>query len=116
MLTIIMKWIAVVALLVGAAWQMPSDVRAYFGFVVSAAAVFVLVQAFILHKYAWGIAFIGVVCIFNPFQPIGFSFITLMVLEVLSAALFAASLPFLRANPRMTIASITESNPKTESL
>ncbi|HUK23724.1 MAG TPA: DUF6804 family protein [Terriglobales bacterium] len=116
MLTTIMKYIAIAVLLVGAFWRMPGDLRGYSGFIISAAAVFVLVQAFILRKYVWGMAFIAVVCLFNPLQPVGFSFPTLVVLEVMSAVLFAFSLPLLRTRPRMTIASITEANPKTESL
>ncbi len=116
MLTIIMKSVAVATLLAGVFLRLPPNLRDYVGFVVTAAAVFVLIQAVILRKYVWAGAFLGVVCIFNPLQPVGFSLTTLAVLEVMSACLFAISLYSVRTRPRMTIASITEASPRTESL
>lgn len=116
MLTTIMKYAATVTLLLGTFWHLPANLRSYSAFVISAAAVFVLVQAVNLHKYAWAAAFLTIACVFNPVLPIALSFAVLMALQITSAALFVASLQSLRTNPRMTIASITEANPRTESL
>jgi hypothetical protein len=115
MLTTIMKCVAVATLLAGMSWHVSSDFRTYLSFIVTAAAVFVMVQAIILRKYAWAISFLAVVCLFNPLQPVGFSSPVLIALEVISAGLFAVSLYTVRTKPRMTIASITEAGP-TESL
>src|SRR5436309_14028490 len=88
----------------------------YLDFAITAGAVFVLVQALNLRKYWWVAGFVGITCLFNPIQPIGFSFETLVALEVMSAALFAVLLHLLRMSARMTIASITEHIPITVSL
>lgn len=116
MLTTIMKYVAVAALLTVIFWDLPSNPRSYFDFVITAAAMFVLVQAVHLRKYAWAAAFLLVGCVFNPIQPIAFSFGMLVALQIVAAAVFTVSLAALRTSPRMTIASITDSNPRTESL
>src|SRR5437867_7799819 len=115
MLTTIMKYVAIATLLVGMFWwRIPANLRTYLDFAITAGAVFVLVQALNLRKYWWVAAFVGITCLFNPIQPIGFSFETLVALQVMSVALFAVSLQLLRTSPRMTSASLTEANPTTE--
>jgi hypothetical protein len=116
MLTSIMKYVAIVVLVVSTFWYLPANLRSYPDFVITGAAVFALVQAVNLRKYAWGAAFVAVACVFNPIHPIGFSSAVLVAIKVISAALFAVSLQVLRTSPRMTIASITDANPRTESL
>ena len=116
MLTTIMKYVAIATLLTGMFWRLPPNPRSYLDFVITAAAVFVLVQAVQFRKYAWAAAFLLLACVFNPVQPIGFSFSVLVGLQVMSVALFAVSLVALRPNPKMTIASIIQANPRTESL
>jgi hypothetical protein len=111
-----MKYVAIAILLTGMFWRMPANLRSYLDFVITAGAVFVLVQAVSLRKYGWVVAFLAIACLFNPIQPVSFSFEVMVALQIISAALFAVSLELLRTSPRMTIASITEANPKTESL
>jgi hypothetical protein len=115
MLTTILKYVAMAALLTGMFW-LPANLRSYLDFVITAAAVLVLVQAVNFRKYAWAAIFVLVACVFNPVQPIGFSFSVLVALRVISATLFAVSLVAVRTSPRMTIASITQANPRTQSL
>jgi Family of unknown function (DUF6804) len=116
MLTTIMKYAAILALLIGIFWHAPANLRSCLDFIISGAAVFVLVQAFNLRKYVWTAVFLAIACIFNPVYFFGFSFGVLIGLQVMSAALFAVSLQMVRSGPRMTIDSITEANPRTESL
>jgi hypothetical protein len=116
MLTTTMKYVAIGALLASMFWQMVPNLRSYLDFVVAAGAVFVLVQAVNLHKYWWVAVFAVVLCLFNPIRPVAFSFGTLMTLQIMTAAVFAVSLQMLKTKPRLSIASITEANPKTESL
>jgi len=111
-----MKYVAISALLAGMFWKMEPNLRSYLDFVVAAGAAFVLVQAANLHKYWWVAVYVVIVCLFNPIRPIAFSFGTLMTLQIMTAATFAVSLQMLKTSPRLTIASITEANPKTESL
>src|SRR6185369_1598328 len=106
MLTTIMKYAAIVTLLVGMFWQLTPSPRSYLNFVIAAAAVFVLVQAVNLRKYGWVAAFVAIVCLFNP----------MMILQIMTVAVFAVSLQLLKTAPKLTIASIIETNPKTESL
>jgi len=116
MLTNIMKYAAIVTLLVGMFWQLTPSPRSYLNFVIAAAAVFVLVQAVNLRKYGWVAAFVAIVCLFNPIVPLGFSFKAMMILQIMTVAVFAVSLQLLKTAPKLTIASIIETNPKTESL
>lgn len=116
MLTITMKWAAIAALIIGIFWQMSLDHLSYLNFVVTAGAVLAVIQAANLRKYLWIIAFTAIGCLFNPVFPFGFAFKIMIGLQVLSAAVFAGSLQFLHTRPIMTIASITEANPNTESL
>ena len=116
MLTTTMKYAAISALLAGMFWRMAPNLRSYLDFVVAAGAVFVLVQASNLHKYLWAAAFVAIVCLFNPVRPIEFSFGTMVALQIMTAAVFAVSLQTLKTKHRLSIASIIEANPKTESL
>jgi hypothetical protein len=111
-----MKYVAIVMLLVGLFWQLTPSPRSYLNFVIAAAAVFVLVQAVNLRTYGWVAAFAAIVCLFNPVVPLGISFKAMMILQIMTAAVFAVSLQLLKTVPRLTIASIIETNPETESL
>ena len=116
MLTTIMKYVAIATLLAGLFWKFVPHARIYLDFVVAAGAVFVLVQAVNLRKYWWVTGFSAIILLFNPIRPIELSFATTVVLQMLTAAVFAVSLQLLKTSPRLTIASITEANPRTESL
>ena len=116
MITTIMKWAAIAALVIGIFWRMSFDHLGYLNFVITIGAVLVVAQASGLRKYWWAVVFVAIACIFNPILPIDFSFKATVGLQIMSAAIFASSLQFLHTEPKMTIASITEANPKTESL
>jgi hypothetical protein len=116
MFTTIIKWVAIAALVIGIFWRMSFDHLSYLYFVITVCAALVVVQAVGLGKYWWVAAFIAIACLFDPILPVAFPFKVMVGLQVLSAAIFASSLIFLHAIPRMTIASITEANPKTEAL
>lgn len=116
MLTTIMKYAAILALLTGIMWHLPDNPRGYLDFVITGAAVFVVVQAFNARRYLWTAAFLAIACAFNPVYQFGFPFAALIALQVMSATLFAVSLQMVRTSPRMTIDSITDANPRTESL
>jgi uncharacterized protein DUF6804 len=116
MITTIMKWAAIAALVIGIFWRMSFDHLDYLNFVITVGAVLVVAQAAGLRKYWWAVAFVAIACLFNPILPIELSFKVLVGLQIMSAAIFASSLQFLHTEPTMTIASITEANPRTESL
>ena len=118
MYTQVMKWASIAALLLAAVfWHAAPTYQVELNTVVSVAAATVLVQAFQEKKYRWAAGFLCVVLLFNPAVPIfrlagGFS----LALIVLAIAPFAISLIALRPHPLLSIPSITDRNPGSQSL
>jgi hypothetical protein len=118
MLTMIVKWISLVASLLLAALSLSPRAGTGIllaGFVVFAGLVVTLVQAGAMRKYAWAVVLVPLAITSNPVAPIRMSPAVLLALSLSCAVTFAACLLFLRSTPRMTIASITDSGP-SESL
>ena len=116
MLTKIMKWIAIAALLLGLFWHPFAESRRVLQLAVLAGAVAVLVQAVRAGKYMWIGLFVVVGCVFNPVRPFSFSPSLLLILDALTLVLFMVSLRGLETKPRLSIASITDRTPGSESL
>jgi uncharacterized membrane protein len=116
-----MKWIASAALLGGL--LLPAFLERFAGgyrmvllILIPAAATVVIFQAVALHEYRWVAAFGVVACLFNPVVPFGFSIASTLVVDTLALILFAGSLKVLKTPPRLSIASITDRMPGSESL
>jgi hypothetical protein len=116
MLTRIMKWIAMAALLVALFWHPFAENRRLLELAVLAGAVAVLVQAVRAGKYVWVGLFVAIACIFNPVRPVAVSPSIFLFLDALTLVLFMVSLRALETQPRMSIASITDRTPGSESL
>jgi hypothetical protein len=116
MLTTIMKCVASLTLPAAMFRDTAPNLGSYPDFVITTAAVFVLVQAVKLRKYWWMAAFATILLFFNPIHSVGLPVTTMIAVEIMTGALFAISLQMLKTNPRMTIASIAVANPKTQSL
>ena len=121
MLTTFMKWIASAALLGGLLLPVflgnhALGYHAGLQILVVGGAVVVMFQAAAMGKYRWMIAFGVVACLFNPIVPIGFSAAPTMVLNTITLLLFGLSLKLLKTPPRLSIASITDRMPGSESL
>ena len=121
MLTKLMKWIASAALLAGLLLSVFPG-RYALGYhvglliLIPAAATVVVFQAASLREYRWVAAFGVVACLFNPVVPLGFSAAPTLVVNTLALILFALSLKLLKTPPRLSIASITDRMPRSESL
>jgi hypothetical protein len=116
MLTKILKCAAMAALL-GQFFAGPfAGYATVLQFVVSAAAVAVLVQAAGVRRYLWMSAFILAACLFNPILPVGFSGQISNVVSALTLILFFLSLQLLHSSPRLSVVSITDRMPESESL
>jgi len=115
-LTKIMKWISIAALLLALFWHPFAESRRLLQFAVLAGAVAVLVQAVRAAKYVWIGLFVVVACIFNPIRPISLSSSLFLVMDALTLVLFMVSLRGLETKPRLSIASITDRTPGSESL
>ena len=119
MLTKIMKWGSIAALLILAALNSHSlaDYRTVLAaLVVFAGAIVVLVQSTSRAKYLWATAFLAVGVLFNPVLPIMLPRNTFVMLGLVILVLFVMSLAALKRIPRLSIASITDRTPGSQSL
>jgi hypothetical protein len=121
MLTTFTKWIACAALLVGLV--LPAFLGHYaLGYhevlliLIPAGATVVMFQAAAMHEYGWVAAFGVVACLFNPLVPLGLSTALAIVVNTLALILFGFSLKLLKTPPQLSIASITDRMPGSESL
>jgi len=121
MLTTFMKWIAT-AVLVSSLFPavvlgyQPLGYQGVLQFLVAAGAVVVMFQAAAMSKYRWMLAFGAVACLFNPVVPVRFSAAPAIALNTIALLLFGFSLKLLKTPPRLSIASITDRMPGSESL
>ena len=116
MLTKIMKWLSIVALLLGAFWTSSTTYRIGVEMVVCVAAVVVVVQAFRIGKYLWGIGFATIAVLYNPAVPIALSHKAFLSLDLACIGAFLVSLAALQWEPTLSIPSITGRTPGSESL
>jgi hypothetical protein len=113
-----MKWVSIAALLVAVVfWNSAANYQRELDLAVSVAAAVVFVQAYQVKKYRWAACFLTITLLFNPAVPVfrlagGVGF----ALVVLSIAPFAISLIALRPLPLMSIPSITDRTPGSQSL
>ena len=116
-----MKWIASAALIAGLVLTAFPG-RYALGYhvalliLIPAAATVVMFQAASMREYRWVAAFGVVACLFNPVVPLWFSAAPALVVNTAALILFALSLKLLKTPPRLSIASITDRMPGSESL
>jgi hypothetical protein len=116
MLTKIMKWIAMAALLVALFWHPFAENRRLLQLAVLGGAIAVLVQAVRARNYVWLGLFVAIAWIFNPIRPVVVSPSIFLLVDMLTLLLFMVSLRALRTRTRLSIASITDRTPGSESL
>lgn len=117
MTTRIMKWFAIAALLtLIALWRSSDNWTFLAAFLVCTAAVAAMVQAVRVRKYGWILAFLAIALLFNPLVPMVFSPGTFLTLYLGCLATFLLSLRMAPPAPRLSIASITDRTPGSESL
>lgn len=116
MSTKFMKWLSIMALLVGVLFGSSSGYRVILNLVVCVAAVMVLAQAFRIGKYFWGVGFTAIAVLFNPAEPIAFPWMVFLLLDLVCLGAFLASLSKLRWPRILPAPSITGHPVGTESL
>jgi len=116
--TKVLTWLSIAALLATLAlWSSAPAFQLELNLVVSVAATVVLIHAFQARKYRWMAGFLATALLFNPAIPIfrlGGS--VSLALVILSLVLFTISLAALRPPPLMSIPSITDRTPGSQSL
>ena len=118
MYTEVMKWACVGALLLAAVFRGPAaNYQTELNVVVSIAAAVVFIQAVQARKFRWAAGFVAMALLFNPVVPVfrlaGGVGLSLVVLAI---APFAISLVALKPHPLMSMPSITDRNPGSQSL
>ena len=116
--TQVMKWVSIAALLLAVVfWSSATNFQPELNLVVCGAAAVVLIQAFQLKKYNWAAGFLMIALLFNPAVPVfRLAGLVGLLLVVLSIAPFAISLIALRPHPLLSIPSITDRTPGSQSL
>jgi hypothetical protein len=118
MRTRLVKWLCIAALFVAfVLWQWIADYEFALRVVVCSGAAVVAVQAFHSARNRWTICFLSIALLFNPAIPV-FPLVNRLGLGaiVLAAAAFAVSLTTLKPQPLLSIPSITDRSPGSESL
>lgn len=118
MLPRVMKCITSAALLLATVfWSIAPDYELLLTVVVFIGAIVVLQQAVSERRFVWVGGFAAIAVVFNPaaplFQASGDWF---RMTALVCTAVFALSLIALKARPVLSIASITDRNPGSESL
>jgi hypothetical protein len=113
-----MKWVSIAALLlVMTFWPASSSFQTELGLVVTIAAAVVVVQASRLKNYPWAAGFVGIAILFNPVFPVfRLAGILGLALVVFAIAPFIVSLAALRSTPLLSMPSITDRTPGSQSL
>ena len=121
MLPRIIKWITVASLLMAALlWRIAANSQLpqfLLGFIVCFGTGVVVMQAVRARKYVWAGGFGAIGLLFNPLVlvfPFGGEWGRALVL--LTVVLFAVSLVTLRTQPLLSIPSITDRTPGSQSL
>ena len=117
MVTKIMKWISLFAL-IGATvfWAPRSNYAVILQFLICGSASLVAIEAVKSGKQWWTAAFAGVAVLFNPLVTVTLSHSVFPWVAAFCCSMFLAALVFLKAAPRLSIASITYAGPRSESL
>jgi hypothetical protein len=114
----ITKWCSIAVLLLTLLfWASAANYQLELNLIICFTGVIVLVQAYQAKKYRWAAGFLAVVLLFNPLIPV-FQLAGAVGLSIviLSTGLFATALVALRPLQVMSMASITDRNPGSQSL
>jgi uncharacterized membrane protein YccC len=112
----IVKWICVAALILAAAVMVDGVPQILLQFVVCGGAIFVMIEAFRIQQYMWAAAFALIALYMNPIVPFEFSRLASLPIKLAAAAAFLASIRYVKAAPKMSLATITDLPARGESL
>ncbi len=116
MFTKIMKFVCAGVLLLTAFWVATPGVKILLDIVVCVGALMVATEAVARPKYLWAAGFVAISLLFNPIAPVALSRNVFLVLDVACLLAFLISLETLRSQPVLSIPSITNRTPGSESL
>ena len=116
MFTKIMQYVCAGVLLITAFWVATPGTKIVLNIVVCVGALMVATQAVARRKHVWAGGFIAIAVLFNPILPFVVSQNVFLVLDVACLLAFLISLETLKGQPVLSIPSITNRTPGSESL
>ena len=116
MLTKAMTWLSVAALVFFVLSRSNLGDLGVTGLVICAGAIVVLTRAVRLREYYWATGLIAVAVLFNPVIALRVSPTMILGLELACMLAFLVSLFVLRTQPLLSVPSITDRTPGSESL
>lgn len=117
MATKTMKWFAIGALLaLIVLWRSSNSWTLLAGFLVCAGAIVAMLQAARVRSYGWIVIFLAITVLFNPLVPMFFSRRSFLILYLMCLATFLLSLRMALPGAKLSMASITDRTPGSESL
>jgi hypothetical protein len=114
-----MKWISIAALmaLFVLLWGAAADAKTIVAAVlVWAGAITGFIEALRAGKYVWGSIFVAVGILFNPILPIMFPRQIFLTVDLICLAVFAFSLALVKTKRTLSLASVTNPSPRSDSL
>ena len=116
MFTKIMKVVCVASLMLLAFWQASASAAVVLDILVCVGAMTVATQAVARPKYIWTTGFVLIAVLFNPIVPLGLSRNIFFVLDLACLGAFLISFEALKTQRLLSIPSITNRRPRSESL
>jgi uncharacterized membrane protein len=116
MFTKIVKLVCAGALLVTAFWVASPGVEILLDILISVGAITVATEAVSRPKYLWAAGFVAIGVLFNPIAPVALSRNVFLGLDVACLLAFLISLEALKGQPVLSMPSITNRTPGSQSL
>ena len=116
MFTKTMKWVSIMALLLAFVWRPSTPYQLMLEILICVSALMVVAQAWRAGKYLWAAGFVAVAALFNPVLPVAISRTAFLWVDALCMVTFLVSLAVLKRRPILSIPSITNRTPGSESL
>lgn len=114
--TKILKYAAILALVVASLLELTFNGRLLAGFVICASGIAVAAQAVRANRWIWAGVFTVIAVLFNPVVTVPAAYSASMVTSTICAVAFVLSLFLLENLPKKTIASITGQGSGSDSL
>jgi Family of unknown function (DUF6804) len=116
MFTKIMKFLCAGVLLLTAFWVATPGAKILLDIVVCVGAITVATEAVTRTKYLWTTGFVAIAVLFNPILPVALSRNVFLGLDLACLLAFLISLEALKNQPMLSIPSITNRTPGSQSL
>jgi Family of unknown function (DUF6804) len=116
MFTKIMKWLSIAALLLAVFWRSSASFQLVLEAVVCVTGILVVMQAVRRGMYLWAVGFLAIALLFNPVAPVSLPRSVFFWLDVACIVTFLASLAVMKRHRRLSMPSITNRMPGSESL